>query len=93
MPPNLADGGPQAGDERFVTYTARRTTFEQVLGKAAEGEPGVEVRRGAAVKELTMQVGNGTPHVTGVRLRLGRDAAGRPRGRRDGPDARSCRGG
>ena len=41
MPPNLAEGGPQAGDERFVTYTARRTTFEQVLGKAAEGEPGL----------------------------------------------------
>ncbi len=53
MPPNLAEGGPRAGDERFVTYTARRPVFEQVLGEAAEGEPGVEVRRGAAVKELT----------------------------------------
>ncbi|MGA8710348.1 MAG: FAD-dependent monooxygenase, partial [Thermoplasmata archaeon] len=60
-----------AGDERFVTYTARRSTFEQVLGKAAEGEPGVEVRRGSAVKELTMRAGNGTPHVTGVGLDSG----------------------
>src|SRR5271166_5507392 len=34
MPPHLAEGGARAGDERFVTYTARRTTFEQVLGKA-----------------------------------------------------------
>jgi len=72
MPPNLADGGPRAGDERFVTYATRRSTFEQVLGKAAEAQPGLEVRRGTAVKELTMQLGNGgTPHVTGVRLHSG----------------------
>ena len=70
-PPNLTEGGPRAGDERFVTYTARRSTFEQVLGKAAEGERGVEVRRGSGVKELTMQLGNGTPHVSGVRLDSG----------------------
>jgi 2-polyprenyl-6-methoxyphenol hydroxylase-like FAD-dependent oxidoreductase len=70
-PPNLTEGGPRAGDERFVTYTARRSTFEQVLGKAAAGERGVEVRRGAGVKELTMAVGNGTPHVSGVRLDSG----------------------
>jgi 2-polyprenyl-6-methoxyphenol hydroxylase-like FAD-dependent oxidoreductase len=70
-PPNLTEGAPRAGDERFVTYTARRSTFEQILGKAAEGERGVEVRRGSAVKELTMQLGNGTPHVTGVRLDSG----------------------
>lgn len=71
MPPNLADGGPRSGDERFVTYTARRPVFEQVLAAAAEGEPGVEVRRGVAVKEPIMQAGNGTPHVTGVRLDSG----------------------
>jgi 2-polyprenyl-6-methoxyphenol hydroxylase-like FAD-dependent oxidoreductase len=67
-PPNLTESGPRTGDERFVTYTARRTTFEQVLGKATEEEPGLEVRRGAGVKELTTRVANGTPHVTGVRL-------------------------
>ncbi|HEY5261104.1 MAG TPA: FAD-dependent monooxygenase, partial [Solirubrobacteraceae bacterium] len=72
MPPHLIEGGERAGDERFVTYTARRSTIEQVLGKTAEGEPGLEVRRGTAVKELTMQVGNGTPHVTGVRLDSGK---------------------
>jgi 2-polyprenyl-6-methoxyphenol hydroxylase-like FAD-dependent oxidoreductase len=71
MPPNLAESGTRAGDERFVTYTARRSTFEQVLGKAAEGETGLEVRRGSTVKELTMRLGNGTPHVTGVRLDSG----------------------
>jgi 2-polyprenyl-6-methoxyphenol hydroxylase-like FAD-dependent oxidoreductase len=71
MPPPLAEAGPREGDERFVAYTARRPVFEQVLGKAAEGEPGVEVRRGAAVKELTIQLGAGTPHVSGVRLDSG----------------------
>lgn len=70
-PPNLTEGGPRPGDERFVTYTARRSTFEQVLGKAAEGEPGLEMRRGSAVKELTVRAGNGTPHVSGVRLDSG----------------------
>lgn len=70
-PPNLAEGGPRAGDERFVTYTARRPVFEQVLGKAAEAEPGVEVRRGGAVNELTIEDDNGVAHVTGVRLDSG----------------------
>jgi flavin-dependent dehydrogenase len=71
MPPNLAEGGPRAGDERFVTYTARRPVFEQVLGKAAEGERGLDVRRGVIGKELIMRVSNGTPHVSGVRLESG----------------------
>ncbi len=70
-PPNLTEGGPRAGDERFVTYTARRPVFEQVLGKAAEGEHGVEVRRGSAVNALTIVAGNGTTHVSGVRLASG----------------------
>jgi 2-polyprenyl-6-methoxyphenol hydroxylase-like FAD-dependent oxidoreductase len=71
MPPTVADRSPRAGDERFVTCTARRPVFERVLGKAAESEPGVEVRRGAVVKELTVRAGNGTPHVSGVRLDSG----------------------
>jgi 2-polyprenyl-6-methoxyphenol hydroxylase-like FAD-dependent oxidoreductase len=71
MPPNLVEGGARAGDERFVTYTARRPTIEQVLAKAAEDEPGLEVRRGTTVKELTMRVGNGAPHVTGIHLDTG----------------------
>ncbi len=37
MPPTVADGDPRAGDERFVTYTARRPVFEQVLGKGGGG--------------------------------------------------------
>jgi 2-polyprenyl-6-methoxyphenol hydroxylase-like FAD-dependent oxidoreductase len=71
MPPNLAEAGPRPGDERFVTYTARRPIFEQVLGRAAAEEPRLEVRRGAAVKELTMQLVDGLPHVDGIRLDSG----------------------
>ncbi len=73
MPPNLADSGPQSGDERFVTHTARRPVFEQILGAAAEDEPGVEVRRGVTAKEPIIQAGNGTPRVTGVRLDSGEE--------------------
>jgi 2-polyprenyl-6-methoxyphenol hydroxylase-like FAD-dependent oxidoreductase len=71
MPPNLAEAGPRPGDERFVTYTTRRPIFEQVLGRAAAEEPRLEVRRGAAVKELTLQLVDGLPHVDGVRLDSG----------------------
>jgi 2-polyprenyl-6-methoxyphenol hydroxylase-like FAD-dependent oxidoreductase len=76
MPPNLAEAGPRAGDERFVTYTARRPIFEQVLGKAAAAEPRLEIRRGTGVSELTMKALNGTPHVDGVRLDSGETLAG-----------------
>ncbi len=71
MPPTLTDRSPRAGDERFVTYTARRPVFERVLGEVAESEPVLEVRRGAVVKELIVQAANGTPHVSGVRLDSG----------------------
>jgi 2-polyprenyl-6-methoxyphenol hydroxylase-like FAD-dependent oxidoreductase len=76
MPPNLAEAGPRAGDERFVTYTARRPIFEQVLGKTAAEEPRLEVRRGAEVKDLTIRLLNGTPHVEGVRLDSGETLRG-----------------
>jgi 2-polyprenyl-6-methoxyphenol hydroxylase-like FAD-dependent oxidoreductase len=76
MPPNLAEGGRRAGDERFVTYTARRPIFEQVVSKAAAEEPRLEVRRGTAAKELTMHLVNGTPHVDGVRLDSGETLRG-----------------
>jgi len=71
MPPNLAEAGPRAGDERFVTFTARRPVFEQVLARVAVQEPGLDVRRGAAAKGLTIDSSNGTPHVSGVHLDSG----------------------
>ena len=42
----------QPGDERFTTVTGRRTTIEWALATAAADEPGVEVRRGAAIAGL-----------------------------------------
>jgi 2-polyprenyl-6-methoxyphenol hydroxylase-like FAD-dependent oxidoreductase len=76
MPPNLAEAGPRAGDERFVTYTARRPIFEQVLSRAAAEERRLEIRRGTVAKELTMHPVNGTPHVDGVRLDSGETLRG-----------------
>jgi 2-polyprenyl-6-methoxyphenol hydroxylase-like FAD-dependent oxidoreductase len=76
MPPHLADAGPRAGDERFVTYTARRPIFEQVLSEAAAREPRLEIRRGSAVAELTLSPLDGIPHVDGVRLDSGESLGG-----------------
>lgn len=76
MPPSIADRAPRADDERFVTITARRPTLEQVFGRMAEAEPRVDVRRGVAVRELTMRTYNGTPHVTGVRTDSGEERGG-----------------
>jgi 2-polyprenyl-6-methoxyphenol hydroxylase-like FAD-dependent oxidoreductase len=59
------------GDERFVTYTARRPIFEQVLARAAEQQPGVRVRRGCAVEQLELSDRDGCPHVTGAWLQSG----------------------
>ena len=46
MPTSVVDRRPRPGDERLVTLTARRPLLEQVLARAAESEPGLEVRRG-----------------------------------------------
>ncbi len=75
MPPSIADRAARQGDERFVTITARRPAFEQVLGRAAQAEPGLEIRRGTGVSALTTQRHNGTPHVTGVRTDSGEQLA------------------
>jgi 2-polyprenyl-6-methoxyphenol hydroxylase-like FAD-dependent oxidoreductase len=66
LPPTIADRAPRAGDERFVTVSARRPALEMVLGRAAQAEPRLEIRRGVGVKALTTQRYNGTPHVSGV---------------------------
>jgi 2-polyprenyl-6-methoxyphenol hydroxylase-like FAD-dependent oxidoreductase len=71
MPPTLGEAGAQADDERFVTYTARRSTIEQVLGSAADSEPSLDVRRGCAVARLNCEPSGGIPHVSGVQLDSG----------------------
>ena len=71
MPPSITDRGPRPGDERLATVTGRRPTLEHVVARAAQDEPGVEIRRGTSVAELTLRDLDGTPHVTGVRTAAG----------------------
>jgi len=67
MPTSIADRDPRPGDERLVTWTARRPTLEQVFARAAESQDGMEVRRGVSVSGLeTRRIGRRL-HVTGVR--------------------------
>ena len=66
MPPSISDRAARPGDERFVTLTARRPVLEQVLGRAAEEQPGLDVRRGTGVTGLTTRPVGGIAHVTGV---------------------------
>jgi 2-polyprenyl-6-methoxyphenol hydroxylase-like FAD-dependent oxidoreductase len=73
MPPSISDRAPRVGDERFKTVTARRPVLEQVMGAAADAEPGLDVRRGVVVTELMVRAYNGTPHVGGVRTDAGEE--------------------
>ncbi|HEY4451622.1 MAG TPA: NAD(P)-binding protein [Solirubrobacteraceae bacterium] len=71
LPPTVSDQKRRPGDERFATVTARRPVMEQVLGGVAEREPALEVRRGSAVGGLIVELEQGLPHVSGVRLDTG----------------------
>ncbi|MGH2883046.1 MAG: NAD(P)/FAD-dependent oxidoreductase, partial [Solirubrobacteraceae bacterium] len=71
MPPSIIDRTPRDGDERFTTVTARRAVLEQVWARAADSEPGLEVRRGVSVRELVTRPDNGVPRVVGVRADSG----------------------
>lgn len=71
LPPSIADRAPRDGDERFRTVTARRPTLEHVFARAAESEPGLEIRRGVSVATLIARTVDGTPHVVGVRTDAG----------------------
>ncbi|MEY2513841.1 MAG: hypothetical protein QOJ89_1199 [bacterium] len=71
LPPSLADHAPRPGDERFVSITARRPVLEQVIARAAQDEPGLDVRRGVAARGLELDGDHGTPHVTAVRTQAG----------------------
>lgn len=61
-------GGIRDGDERFESITGRRPVIEAAVARAAAAAPGVDVRRGAAVRGLlTDSDANGAaPHVRGV---------------------------
>ena len=49
----------------------RRATFESVLRREVEQQPGVQILTGATVKELVANSDGRVPHVTGVRLACG----------------------
>lgn len=65
-PPTVPPLDRRPGDDRYVTLTARRCVLEQVLGRAADEQPGLDVRRGVAVTGLLTRPLDGRPHVTGV---------------------------
>ena len=73
MPTTANLGEPQPGDEDLSVIIVRRTTLEWVLRQAVVAEPNVDVRTGAAVRNLTgyLDAGSGLPVVTGVRLEDG----------------------
>lgn len=72
--PTELTGGPQDGDDRFVSVTARRPVIESVVERLAADTDGLTVRRGAVVEGLLSNVGaDGIPHVTGVRLAGGEE--------------------
>jgi 2-polyprenyl-6-methoxyphenol hydroxylase-like FAD-dependent oxidoreductase len=75
LPASIMDRAPRPGDERFVTLTARRPAFERVFARAAEAEPGVEVRRGVSVESVLPgpSAGDGAVHVAGVRTSGGEE--------------------
>jgi 2-polyprenyl-6-methoxyphenol hydroxylase-like FAD-dependent oxidoreductase len=73
MPPTVTDRSPRDGDERFKTVTARRPVLEQVLSRAAEAEPGLQIHRGVSVQGLVVHAYNGIPHVAGVRTDAGEE--------------------
>ena len=61
-------GGWRDGDERFEQITGRRPMVEATFARLAADEPGVEIRRGVAVRGLAAaEPANGdVPHVVGV---------------------------
>src|SRR4051794_30363880 len=67
MPPSVTDRAPRPGDERFVTWTARRALVEQVIARAADAQAGLEIRRGVTATALDTRRSDGRLHVTGVR--------------------------
>jgi 2-polyprenyl-6-methoxyphenol hydroxylase-like FAD-dependent oxidoreductase len=72
LPEAITDREPRQGDERLVTTTARRPVLEQVFARAAEEQPGLEVRRGVTVGALETRRAGGRLQVTGVRDEGGR---------------------
>lgn len=76
LPPELDDRSPRPGDEDLTMLGCRRLTFEWVLRRCVEREPGVRLRDGVEVTGLLPAAPDaaGIPAVRGVRART-RDGA------------------
>ena len=65
--PERITGGFRRDDRRFEQLTGRRPMVEATIARAADAEPGVEVRRGIGVRGLVVErTASGRPHVGGV---------------------------
>ncbi|MGO8960605.1 MAG: FAD-dependent oxidoreductase [Streptosporangiaceae bacterium] len=75
LPPGISDLAPRPGDEALRFVTGRRPVVESVIAAAAQEQPGVVIRRGVRVTELTggPTAMPGIPHVTGVRTSTGEE--------------------
>ena len=75
LPPGISDREPRPGDEAFRFVTGRRPAIEYAVAVAAQEQPGVVIRRGVRVSELTggPSATTGIPHVTGVRTASGEE--------------------
>src|SRR6185436_11695313 len=73
MPPTIEDREPRPGDERLETITGRRPVIEYAAAAVADGEPGLEIRRGVEVRALLERSLDGVPHVEGVRTSAGEE--------------------
>ena len=70
-PPTVGAVTRRPEDDRFVSVTARRSTLEQVVARAAAEEPGLRVERGVEVDGLATRRVDGAAQVTGVHTRTG----------------------
>jgi 2-polyprenyl-6-methoxyphenol hydroxylase-like FAD-dependent oxidoreductase len=66
--PTAVTGGRRPGDERFESVTGRRPMVEATLARLVDRQPGVDVRRGIAVRGLLTDDESRciAPHVVGV---------------------------
>ena len=75
LPSGITDRESRAGDDVFRFVTGRRPVAESAFAAAAQGQPGVVVRRGVRVTELLAGASAvaGVPHLAGVRTSDGAD--------------------
>lgn len=67
--PEEVSGGWRDGDEQFGTFAARRPVLETAFARCADAQPGVTVRRGAAVTGLLRRADgadSSIPEIDGV---------------------------